>query len=187
MSRFGVFVVGPAGCGKVCSTGLFLPPASLLTCYSVSQPSAPRSSATLKTPSDHVRIYNKLSLKHIRVADASPGIYVNLDPAADQFDYEPDVDIKDLISLQDVMEEMQLGPNGGLMACFEYVALEWRNREGAVLTLTVDSSWTTSTGSMSNSARPPRTISPSSTAPVKSSYTPTSQSSRTSSSTCHRR
>lgn len=44
---------------------------------------------------------------------------MNLDPAADQFDFEPDVDIKDLISLQDVMEEMQLGPNGGLMACFE--------------------------------------------------------------------
>lgn len=49
------------------------------------------------------------------------GQYVNLDPAADQFEYEPDVDIKDLISLEDVMEEMQLGPNGGLMACFEYV------------------------------------------------------------------
>lgn len=51
----------------------------------------------------------------------STGIYVNLDPAAEEFEYEPDVDIKDLISLEDVMDEMGLGPNGGLMACFEYV------------------------------------------------------------------
>ena len=45
---------------------------------------------------------------------------MNLDPAAEEFTFEPDVDIKDLISLEDVMEEMGLGPNGGLMACFEY-------------------------------------------------------------------
>lgn len=51
----------------------------------------------------------------------SPGVYVNLDPAAEEFEYEPDVDIKDLICLEDVMDEMGLGPNGGLMACFEYV------------------------------------------------------------------
>ena len=47
------------------------------------------------------------------------GIYVNLDPAAEDFDFEPDVDIKNLISLDDAMEEMQLGPNGAMMACFE--------------------------------------------------------------------
>lgn len=51
----------------------------------------------------------------------SLGVYVNLDPAAEEFEYEPDVDIKDLICLEDVMDEMGLGPNGGLMACFEYV------------------------------------------------------------------
>ena len=45
---------------------------------------------------------------------------MNLDPAAEEFEFEPDIDIKDLISLEDVMEEMGLGPNGGLMACFEY-------------------------------------------------------------------
>ncbi|KAL8989120.1 MAG: hypothetical protein Q9177_001929, partial [Variospora cf. flavescens] len=44
--------------------------------------------------------------------------YVNLDPAAEDFSYEPDLDIKDLISLEDVMEEMGLGPNGGLIYCF---------------------------------------------------------------------
>lgn len=47
--------------------------------------------------------------------------YVNLDPAAESFEHQPDLDIKDLISLEDVMEEMGLGPNGGLIYCFEFL------------------------------------------------------------------
>lgn len=47
--------------------------------------------------------------------------YINLDPAAEDFAYQPDLDIKDLISLEDVMEEMGLGPNGGLIYCFEFL------------------------------------------------------------------
>ncbi|KAK3335653.1 GPN-loop GTPase [Cercophora scortea] len=47
--------------------------------------------------------------------------YVNLDPAAETFEHQPDLDIKDLISLEDVMEEMKLGPNGGLIYCFEFL------------------------------------------------------------------
>jgi hypothetical protein len=46
---------------------------------------------------------------------------VNLDPAANDFSYEPDLDIKDLISLDDAMEELSLGPNGGLIYCFEFL------------------------------------------------------------------
>ncbi|KAK8206792.1 hypothetical protein M8818_004626 [Zalaria obscura] len=47
--------------------------------------------------------------------------YINLDPAAEDFVYEPDLDIKELITLEDVMEEMHLGPNGGLIYCFEFL------------------------------------------------------------------
>ncbi|EAL90392.1 hypothetical protein KXW98_000821 [Aspergillus fumigatus] len=47
--------------------------------------------------------------------------YVNLDPAAESFNYEPDLDIRELITLEDVMEEMELGPNGGLIYCFEFL------------------------------------------------------------------
>ncbi|KAK0815825.1 hypothetical protein LTR75_003776 [Friedmanniomyces endolithicus] len=47
--------------------------------------------------------------------------YINLDPAAEDFAYEPDLDIKELISLEDVMEELHLGPNGGLIYCFEFL------------------------------------------------------------------
>ncbi|CAI5759201.1 unnamed protein product [Candida verbasci] len=56
---------------------------------------------------------------------------VNLDPAADPQQYEFTIDIKDLISLQDVMEEMELGPNGGLLYCFEFLLnnLDWLDEE----------------------------------------------------------
>ncbi|EAQ90915.1 hypothetical protein CHGG_02850 [Chaetomium globosum CBS 148.51] len=47
--------------------------------------------------------------------------YINLDPAAEHFQHAPDLDIKDLITVDDVMEELQLGPNGGLIYCFEYL------------------------------------------------------------------
>lgn len=48
---------------------------------------------------------------------------VNLDPAAEHFSYEPLVDIRNLIHVQDVMEddELQFGPNGGLVFCIEYL------------------------------------------------------------------
>lgn len=46
---------------------------------------------------------------------------VNLDPAADVFKYKPSIDIRDLISLEDAMEEMDYGPNGGLVFCMEYL------------------------------------------------------------------
>ncbi|KAF4464647.1 GPN-loop GTPase 3 like [Fusarium albosuccineum] len=53
--------------------------------------------------------------------------YVNLDPAAETFEHEPDLDIKELISLKDAMEEVGLGPNGGLIYCFEFLMenLDW--------------------------------------------------------------
>ncbi|KAF4992371.1 hypothetical protein F66182_16524, partial [Fusarium sp. NRRL 66182] len=47
--------------------------------------------------------------------------YVNLDPAAETFQYDPDLDIRELITLEDVMEELELGPNGGLIYCFEFL------------------------------------------------------------------
>lgn len=54
---------------------------------------------------------------------------VNLDPAAEAFDYEPLVDIRDLIQVDDVMEdaELKFGPNGGLVFCLEFLLenLNW--------------------------------------------------------------
>lgn len=52
---------------------------------------------------------------------------VNLDPAADQFKYPASIDIRELISIDDVMEELHYGPNGGLVYCMEYLSdnLAW--------------------------------------------------------------
>lgn len=48
---------------------------------------------------------------------------VNMDPAAEHFDYNPIVDVRDLINISDVMEdeELKFGPNGGLVFCMEYI------------------------------------------------------------------
>lgn len=46
---------------------------------------------------------------------------VNLDPAAESFDYPVAMDIRELISLDDVMEELGLGPNGALIYCMEHL------------------------------------------------------------------
>lgn len=45
----------------------------------------------------------------------------NMDPAAEKLPYEPSLDIRELISLDDVMESKGLGPNGGLVFCMEYL------------------------------------------------------------------
>jgi len=46
---------------------------------------------------------------------------VNLDPAAEVFNYEVAIDIRDLITIDDVMEEFGFGPNGALVYCMEYL------------------------------------------------------------------
>jgi GPN-loop GTPase len=40
-------------------------------------------------------------------------VVINLDPANDSLPYECAVDIADLVSLEGVMEQLGLGPNGG--------------------------------------------------------------------------
>jgi GPN-loop GTPase len=64
---------------------------------------------------------------------------MNLDPAADTDDYEPGnnnsnsssvycLDIRECITVAEVMEEMGLGPNGALLYCMEYFlnsCMEW--------------------------------------------------------------
>lgn len=61
-------------------------------------------------------------ITHITSLGRSAHLF-NLDPAADKFEHPPSIDIRDLISLAEVMEDLELGPNGGLVYCFESVAL----------------------------------------------------------------
>lgn len=46
---------------------------------------------------------------------------INLDPANENMEYKPIVNIMDLITVEDVMSEFNLGPNGALMYCMEYL------------------------------------------------------------------
>lgn len=70
-----------------------------------------------------------------RVAGGAPGTTLvsvaNLDPAAEHFEYEPAFDVRDLISVTEVMEELGLGPNGALLYCMEYLLenLDWLHSE----------------------------------------------------------
>ncbi|KAI8803652.1 GPN-loop GTPase [Cladochytrium replicatum] len=50
-----------------------------------------------------------------------PFILVNLDPANENLPYQVDVDIRELITLEEVAEELGLGPNGALIYCIEYL------------------------------------------------------------------
>lgn len=48
-------------------------------------------------------------------------ILINLDPANENISYKPDIDIRELINLDDVMKQHDLGPNGALLYCMEYL------------------------------------------------------------------
>lgn len=45
---------------------------------------------------------------------------INLDPAADHFEYPVSIDIRDIITVDEVMEETPWGPNGGLIFSMEF-------------------------------------------------------------------
>ncbi|XP_066573773.1 GPN-loop GTPase 2 [Amia ocellicauda] len=54
-------------------------------------------------------------------------VVVNLDPANEGLPYPCAVDVGELITLDDVMDSLKLGPNGGLIYCMEYLEanLDW--------------------------------------------------------------
>jgi GTPase SAR1 family protein len=47
---------------------------------------------------------------------------VNLDPAARRLPYAPDIDVRDYVSVDDIMNQLGLGPNGALVAAVDMVA-----------------------------------------------------------------
>jgi len=72
--------------------------------------------------------YCSTLVKHAEVSKRRVHV-INLDPAAESFDYEPTVDIRELIGLSDAMddEELKFGPNGGLVFCMEFLLenMDW--------------------------------------------------------------
>ena len=64
-----------------------------------------------------------------------PNQIVNLDPGSDLIPYEPDVDVRDWITLADVMEEYELGPNGAQIVAADMLAI-YKSRIKSSLDLT---------------------------------------------------
>ena len=56
-----------------------------------------------------------------------PVAIINIDPANDLLPYKPDVDIQSLVKTEEVMETMNLGPNGGLVYAMEFLEanIDW--------------------------------------------------------------
>ncbi|KAJ9465624.1 GPN-loop GTPase 3 [Diplonema papillatum] len=46
---------------------------------------------------------------------------INMDPACEQFSYRASGDVRELITVDEVVDEQLLGPNGGLIFAFEYL------------------------------------------------------------------
>jgi GTPase SAR1 family protein len=44
---------------------------------------------------------------------------VNLDPANDHTSYQPALDVRDLVTIDEIMEQETLGPNGGVLFALE--------------------------------------------------------------------
>lgn len=49
---------------------------------------------------------------------------VNLDPGAEWLPYRPDVDARDYVTVQEVMERYNLGPNGAMIAASDLLAVK---------------------------------------------------------------
>jgi len=54
-------------------------------------------------------------------------VTVNLDPGAESLPYEPEVDIRDWIRLDEIMEQHGLGPNGAQVVAADMLALNTRD------------------------------------------------------------
>jgi GTPase SAR1 family protein len=61
-------------------------------------------------------------MKEWYVGRGEDAIAVNLDPGVTNLPYEPDVDVRQRIDLQGIMEEYSLGPNGALILSADMVA-----------------------------------------------------------------
>lgn len=75
--------------------------------------------------------YCSVIQEHFNVAMRRSCRVINLDPAAETFTYECEIDVRDLVSLDDVMEELNYGPNGGLIYAMEYLIdnTDWLDAE----------------------------------------------------------
>lgn len=64
--------------------------------------------------------------------------YVNLDPGVKHLPYEPDYDVRSIITVEDVMERETLGPNGAIIRCMDILVERAREIVNEINKLRVD-------------------------------------------------
>jgi GPN-loop GTPase len=65
-------------------------------------------------------------------------ISLNLDPGAESLPYEPDVDVRDYVNIQSIMENYSLGPNGSLIIASDLIATHLEEIQNEVNELNPD-------------------------------------------------
>jgi len=65
-------------------------------------------------------------------------IIVNLDPGADWLPYKPDVDVREYVTVEDVMERYNLGPNGAIIAATDLLAVDAEKIKDEIESLKAD-------------------------------------------------
>ncbi|HDI32227.1 MAG TPA: GTPase, partial [Thermofilum sp.] len=53
--------------------------------------------------------------------ESIPVLTLNLDPAAEDLPYIPDIDIREYLTAREVMERYELGPNGAIVASMDLI------------------------------------------------------------------
>ena len=86
----------------------------------IGAPGVGKSTLT-KTLSDHLQELDR------------PHCLVNLDAANEDVKYDVGIDVRDLITLEDVMTDLQLGPNGGTLYCAEFLASNFQWLQDQIL------------------------------------------------------
>ena len=61
-----------------------------------------------------------------------PCSIINLDPANENLNYPCALDVRELVSLEEVMEDEELGPNGGVLHALDTLVENWEWFEGRV-------------------------------------------------------
>jgi len=142
---FGQLVIGAPGCGKTtyCHGMSQVPPGLIPAVWQAATrvparaPAAARRAPPARTSlllhapplrADRARRHRAYrGRRQFLNAAGRETVVVNLDPGNDLLPYDCAVDVMELIRLEDAMEEFDLGPNGGLVYCMEYIEqnLDW--------------------------------------------------------------
>ena len=66
-------------------------------------------------------------MEQFMTAIERPCAVVNLDPANDHTSYKPDLDVRDLVTIDEIMQDEELGPNGAMLYALEELEhnMEW--------------------------------------------------------------